>query len=169
MAVVAGAEEGRRAIDRGATILQLRAPALSAREIEAQVRELVAISYVPVLVSARCDIALACGAAGVNLPERDIPVAGARRLLGDHIVGRSVHSVGAARTAEDEGADFVIFGPVWPSPSHPDQEAQGIDALAALVRAVRLPVLAIGGIDAERARQCLATGAFGYAAITMFK
>jgi len=168
MAVVAGVDGGRRAIDRGATILQLRAPMLSARELEQQARELVAASTVPGLVSARCDVVLACGAAGVNLPERDISVADARRLLGDRIVGRSVHSVEAALTAEAEGADYVIFGPVWPSPSHPGGAPTGVKALAAVVQAVRIPVLAIGGIDAERARMCLEAGAGGYAAITMF-
>ncbi len=169
MAVVAGADAGRLAISRGATILQLRAPGSNARELEVEARELVAASTLPVLLSSRCDIALACGAAGVNLPERDIPVAEARRLLGDRIVGRSVHSIDAARGAEAEGADFVIFGPVWPSASHPGGEAQGLDALAGVARAVELPVLAIGGIDADRARQCLAAGAAGYAAIRMFQ
>ena len=168
MAVVAGVDGGRRAIDRGATILQLRAPMLSARELEKQARELVAASSVPVLVSARCDIVLACGAAGANLPERDISVADARLLLDDRFVGRSVHSVEAALTAEAEGADYVIFGPVWPSPSHPDDQAIGLDALAEVARAVRIPVLAIGGVDSERAQLCVGAGAGGYAGITMF-
>ena len=169
MAVVTSAAEGRRALERGASILQLRAPGLSARAIEQRAGELVALSTVPVLVSSRCDVALACGAAGVNLPERDIAVADARRLLGDRIVGRSVHSLEAGREAEREGADFVIFGPVWPSPSHPGRDAQGLDALAAVVRAVRLPVIAIGGMTRDRARECLAAGASGYAAIRMFQ
>jgi thiamine-phosphate pyrophosphorylase len=168
MAVVARADAGRRAIDRGATILQLRAPELTTHALEEQARELVASSSVPVLVSARCDVVLACGAVGVNLPERDLPVADARRLLGDRIVGRSVHSVEAARLAEAEGADYVIFGPVWPSPSHLDEPPRGLEALGEVVRAVRIPVLAIGGVDAARARLCIEAGAGGYAAIRMF-
>lgn len=169
MAVIASADQARRALARGATVLQLRAPQLTARALEEQARELVALSTVPVLVSSRCDVALASGAAGVNLPELDITVAEARRLLGDRIVGRSVHSIEAARDAEHEGADFVIFGPVWPSPSHPGRDPQGVKALAAVARAVRVPVLAIGGVDSERARQCLEAGAAGYAAIRMFQ
>jgi thiamine-phosphate pyrophosphorylase len=168
MAIVASAGAGRRAIERGATILQLREPALSARRLEEQAGKLVAVSTVPVLVGSRCDIALASGAAGVNLPERDISVKEARRLLGERMVGRSVHSVDAAREAERDGADFVIFGPIWPSPSHQAHNPQGLDALAAVARAVRVPVLAIGGIDTERARLCLDAGASGYAAIRMF-
>jgi thiamine monophosphate synthase len=63
----------------------------------------------------------------------------------------------------------VIFGPVWPSPSHPGHGAHGLDALAAVVRAVQVPVLAIGGVTSARARECLAVGAAGYAAIRMFQ
>lgn len=149
--------------------MQLRAPAGSAAELEREASLLVMSSRVPVLVSSRCDVAIASGAAGVNLPERDISVADARRLLGDRIVGRSVHSIESAVDAEHEGADFVIFGPVWPSPSHPGHGAQGLDALAAVVRAVQVPVLAIGGVTSVRAPECLAVGAAGYAAIRMFQ
>jgi thiamine-phosphate diphosphorylase len=120
-------------------------------------------------VSSRCDVALACGAAGVNLPERDLAVADARRLLGDRLIGRSVHSVGAAAAAAEGGADFVIFGPVWPSPSHPDAPVQGVAALAAVARAVRIPVIAIGGVTDARTDECMRAGAAGFAGITMFQ
>jgi thiamine-phosphate diphosphorylase len=169
MAVVSTAAAGLNAVAKGATILQLRMPASNTANLEREAVRLVKSSRVPVLVSSRCDVALASQAAGVNLPERDISVEDARRLLGDRMVGRSVHSVDAAGEAERYGADFVIFGPVWESPSHPGNDAQGLDALAAVARAVRVPVLAIGGVDAERARLCLGAGAAGYAAIRMFQ
>jgi thiamine-phosphate pyrophosphorylase len=169
MAVVATADAGLRAVASGATLLQLRAPAACAAELEREATRLVMSSRVPVLVSSRCDVAIASGASGVNLPERDISVADARRLLGAAIVGRSVHSIESAVEAEHERADFVIFGPVWPSPSHPGRRAQGLDALAAVIRAVQVPVLAIGGVTSARARECLAVGAAGYAAIRMFQ
>jgi thiamine-phosphate diphosphorylase len=168
MAVVAGAQAGLRAAS-SAIIVQLRAPGLTAREVERQLTELVASSPVPVLVSSRCDLALACGAAGVNLPERDISVRDARVLLGDRLIGRSVHSLEAAREAEHDGADYVIFGPIWSSATHRDSEPVGIEALAAVVRAVRIPVLAIGGVTAERVADILDSGAAGYAAIRMFE
>jgi len=95
MAVVPDAGAGLRAAAH-ASVIQLRAPGLSTRELEREARDLVAASPVPVLVSSRCDVALASGAAGVNLPERDVPVASARRLLGGALVGRSVHSLEAA-------------------------------------------------------------------------
>lgn len=168
MALVASARAGLRAAPR-ATILQLRVPALNARELEQEARELVASSPLPVLVSSRCDIALASGAAGVNLPERDIGIRDARVLLGGRLIGRSVHSVSSAVEAERDGADFVIFGPVWPSASHPNAVAAGLDALAQTARAVGIPVLAIGGVTEERVRQCSEAGAAGYAAIGLFQ
>jgi thiamine-phosphate diphosphorylase len=174
MAVVADAKAGLVAIERGATILQLRAPQLrapqlSARQLEYEGGQLVAVSKVPVLISGRADLALACGAAGVNLPEQDIGVADARRLLGDALVGRSVHSVGGALLAERDGADFVIFGPVWPSTTHSGEVARGLEELADVARAVKIPVLAIGGVSAARAGECIAAGAAGYAAIRAFQ
>jgi thiamine-phosphate pyrophosphorylase len=168
MAVVSSAQAGLNAIKRGATIVQLRAPDLTARELEREANTLIPAASVPVVVSSRCDVALATGAAGVNLPERDISVADARKLVGQRLVGRSVHSIVEAVTAEREGADYVVFGPVWPSPSHPDEEPQGTSALAAVAGAVRIPVLAIGGVTLERAEECARAGAAGYAAITLF-
>jgi thiamine-phosphate diphosphorylase len=168
MAVVASASAGLRAAER-ATILQLRAPGLSARDLEDHASELVASSPVPVLISSRCDIALATGAAGVNLPERDISVADARALLGQRTIGRSVHSMEAAIDAQQDGADFVIFGPVWASESHAESVPTGIEALAEVARELRIPVLAIGGVTEEHIAECHAAGAAGYAAIRLFQ
>jgi len=169
MAVVASAEAGLSAIEKGATIVQLRAPGATARELEREAASLVPKASVPVVVSSRCDVALAAGAAGVNLPERDISVAEARVLMGQRLVGRSIHSVEAAVAAEDEGADYVIFGPVWESPSHPDERPQGVRALAEVARAVSIPVLAVGGVTEDRVSVCADAGAAGYAAISKFK
>jgi thiamine-phosphate pyrophosphorylase len=168
MAVVDSAKAGLKAAPR-ATIIQLRAPALTAAALEQEAMELVASASVPVLVSSRCDVAMASGAAGVNLPEGDISVADARALMGRRIIGRSVHSVASAQQAEREGADYVIFGPVWRSASHPDREPAGLAALEQVVRAIGIPVLAIGGVTSERIAQCDAAGAAGYAAIGMFR
>ena len=168
MAVVASAREGLRVAGR-ATILQLRAPQLTARALEREASELVATSPVPVVISSRCDVALAAQAAGVNLPERDIPVSDARKLLGERLIGRSVHSVESARQAEGDGADFVIFGPVWPSKSHLDVEPIGVEALSRVAHAVRIPVIAIGGVTEARIAECHAAGAAGFAAIRLFQ
>ena len=167
MAIVTTASAGMRAAGR-ATILQLRAPDSNARAIEQEATALVATSPVPVLVSSRCDIALAAGAVGVNLPENDIPVAAARALMGELLVGRSVHSLESALRAESEGADYVIFGPVWASASHAGSSPAGIKALAGVAHALRIPVLAIGGVTEQRIAECHSAGAAGYAAIRLF-
>ncbi|HKC20617.1 MAG TPA: thiamine phosphate synthase [Candidatus Dormibacteraeota bacterium] len=168
MAIVASAEAGLRAAPR-ATIIQLRAPDLTAAELEREANDLIAASPVPVVVSSRVDVALATGAAGVNLPERDIATADARMLLGARLVGRSVHSASAAVQAEREGADYVIYGPVWSSASHSDVAPAGVDSLSAVAREVGIAVLAIGGVTPERISECRRAGAAGYAAIRMFE
>ena len=167
MAIVSSAAVGLRA--SRATIVQLRAPALGTAALEKEAVALVASASVPVVVSSRCDVALASHAAGVNLPESDISVADARTLLGERLVGRSVHSAAGARAAEQEGADYIIFGPVWQSASHPGTKAAGLAALAQVVRSVKIPVLAIGGVTEERVAELLASGAAGYAAIRLFE
>ena len=165
MAVVESAEAGLRAAARGATIIQLRAPRLTTREIEREAARLKAGSPVPVIVSSRCDIAQAVGLDGVNLPEGDIPVADARALLGDAWVSRSIHSLEAAR--ESDGADCLVFGPVWPTASHPGRAPVGLDSLRAVAAATAIPVIAIGGVTRERVPEVMAVCA-GYAAIGLF-
>lgn len=164
MAVVESAEAGLRAASRGATIVQLRAPDLTARDIEREATVLQAQCPVPVIVSSRCDIALAAGLAGVNLPERDISVADARKLLGDRWISRSIHAV------DDDvaGADCLIFGPVWETASHPGVKSQGIDALRRAAARSTVPVVAIGGVTHERVPEVLSVCA-GYAAISLFR
>jgi len=169
MAVVRDAPLGLRAVDLGATLLQLRDPHASVRALEREATRLIAEVSVPVVINARADLALAVGAAGVHLPEADLPVAAARRLLGDgRLVGRSVHSVPAAAEAEAQGADYVVFGPVFASSTHPDHSPAGLESLRQVVRAVSIPVLAIGGVDATRAVACSDAGAAGFAAIGYF-
>lgn len=168
MAIVSSAEAGLSAASR-ATILQLRIPGLPVADLEREAMHLVASSPVPVVISSRCDAALACGAAGVNLPERDIPTRDARALLSERLIGRSVHSLESAMEAERQDADYVIFGPVWASASHPDVIAVGLEALSRVAHALGIPVLAIGGVTEDRIAECRAAGAAGFAAIGMFE
>jgi thiamine-phosphate pyrophosphorylase len=168
MAIVSNAGAGLRAASR-ATIVQLRAPQLTTSQVEAEATRLVGYSPVPVVISSRADLAVACDAAGVHLPERDIATSDARKLMGKRLVGRSVHSLESAMTAESEGADYIIYGPVWPSASHLGLAPVGLDGLAEVARSVRIPVLAIGGVTSERIAECHRAGAAGYAAIRMFE
>jgi thiamine-phosphate pyrophosphorylase len=97
---------------------------------------------------------------GAHLPE------GAPMISGKGLVGRSVHSLDAARRAEAEGADYVIFGPVFETASHADGVPSGIEGLGEVVRGVRIPVIAIGGITSERVGDVMDTGAAGIAVIS---
>jgi thiamine-phosphate pyrophosphorylase len=169
MAVTETVAGGLRAETAGVTHLLVRKPSATAAEQYAVLAELVARARMPVLVRSRVDFALAAGAAGVNLPEGDVGVRDARRLLGDdRLLGRSVHSAAAAFEAGEGGADFVLFGPIFETPTHPGSGV-GLAALAEVVRAAgELPVIAIGGIDRARSVACLEAGAAGYAAIRLF-
>lgn len=81
-------------------------------------------------------------------------------------IGRSVHSVDAARRAEAEGCAYVIAGSVFPTKSHPGGTVGGLDLLHDIAAAVKIPVIAIGGIDATNARSCIDAGARGVAVIS---
>ena len=168
MALVPGAEAGLRAVAWGATMLLLRDPSAETGDLEREAARLVGAAAVPVVVSARVDVALAVGAAGVHLPEQDLPVVEARHLLPDGLVGRSVHSLAAAREAEAEGADYVVFGPVFATDSHPGQPATGLERLREVAQGLGIPVLAIGGVDETTAALCRQAGAAGFAAIRHF-
>jgi len=164
MAVVATAEAGLYAAGRGATILHLRSPGAPVAELAREARQLASQSRVPVVVSARVDIALALGV-GVHLPERDLPVSAARRLLPRALIGRSVHDSEGALAAGREGADYLVLGPVFATPTHPGTPALGVERFREIAAQVRIPVLAIGGLDPERAA---ALGGAGYAAVRAF-
>ncbi|MGZ3428689.1 MAG: thiamine phosphate synthase [Polyangia bacterium] len=137
--------------------VQLRAKRLDGRALYDAARTLRAIAPV-LVVNDRADVALAAGADGVHLPERGIGVAAARALVGDRLVGVSTHARDEAIAAARAGADYVVYGPVWPTAGK--GAPVGIDALAAVVRACApVPVFALGGVDAERARAAVAVGA----------
>ena len=118
------------------------------------------------IVNERVDVALACEADGVQLGEEAMPVEDARRLLGvDALIARSVHSVAGAVEAEAAGADFLIVGPIYPTPSHPESEGAGTALLEQVRRAVAVPFLAIGGVDASNIEDVARAGASGAAVV----
>lgn len=117
-----------------------------------------------VLVNGRPDVAAACGAAGVQLAASDLAPADARAICGG-LIGRSVHSEDEARAAADEGADFVIAGSVYPTPTHRDRTPGGLALIRGCLRA-GLPVIAIGGVTPARAAELRDAGAWGVAAIS---
>lgn len=124
-----------------------------------------------IIVNDRLDVALTEGAAGVHLGERSLPMRAARRLApSEFLVGSSAHSVQRAKIAAAEGADYLIFGPVFATPSKASfGEPQGLGRLAEICRAVSVPVLAIGGVSLENAASCRDAGAAGIAGIRLFQ
>jgi len=162
--IVAAAAQG------GAGAIQLREKDLSARDLYTLgVRLQAALSPygVPLLINDRLDVALALDAAGVHLAGHSLPTAVARRVLGaGKLLGVSTHSVEEARRAAEDGADFIVFGPVFTTPSKVAYgPPQGLQHLTTVVRAVRIPVLAIGGIDHTNLPQVVQAGAYGVAMI----
>jgi len=124
-----------------------------------------------VLVNDRLDVGLATGAAGVHLGTRSVPPRAVRKHVpAGFLVGVSCHSVGDAIEAESAGADYVLLGPVFATPSKLDYGAPlGIEKLREAAGRVKIPVLALGGITVERVRPCLEAGATGIAGISVFQ
>jgi thiamine-phosphate diphosphorylase len=157
----------------GVDLLQIREPDLSAAELIGLVQDLRArLGDAParIVVNERVDVALAADADGVHLKSDSIPTALVRRHVpAPFLVGRSVHSVEEARAAAGDGADYLIFGTVFPSGSKPrGHRTAGLEALAAVSEAVRIPVLAIGGISLNTVTAAAEAGAAGVAAIGLF-
>lgn len=159
-----------RAAARGVDAVHVRLPDATARQVydvAVVLRTSLLESDVRLIVNDRVDVALAVNAAGVQLGARSLPVQAVRRVLGpDAPVGVSVHSVDEAREAELYGASWVTFGHVFETSSHPDEPPRGLDALREVVAAVRIPVIAIGGIGLERVSGVMAAGAAGVAVIS---
>ncbi len=159
----------RAALDGGVRAVQLREKDLEAGELyrlAARLRELTARYAARLLINDRLDVALAVEADGVHLGQMSFPVRAARQLLGpDTLIGVSTHT--PAEIVAAEGADFVIFGPVYFTPSKATYgKPQGLERLRQAVRSSPVPVFAIGGIHTGRIAAVRAAGARGIALIS---
>ena len=154
-----------------APIVQLRERDLSARELVRLAHEVQAVTAShrsQLLINDRIDVALALEGVGVHLRSNSLPVSVARQLLGtQHLVGVSVHTVEEAIQVESQGADYIILGPIYATPSkRMFGPPLGIHTLEKACRLVRIPIIGIGGVTAARAQQMRRAGAFGVAVIT---
>jgi thiamine-phosphate pyrophosphorylase len=156
-----------RAVAGGVDMIQVREKDLAAVELfdlVCRIRDAAANTKTKVLVNGRLDIALIAGIDGVHLPGDGLPAAKVRPHV--RTLGVSCHSTEEATQAERDGVDYVIFGPVFNTPG---KKAVGVDALRRVVQAVKIPVLAIGGISFENTKAVIEAGAAGIAAIRMFQ
>lgn len=164
------ADQVEKAVRGGATFVQLREKNLGREEFlrEAlEIGELCRNSGVPFVINDDVEIAMASGADGVHLGQEDMSVAEARRILGpDRIIGATAKTVEQALAAEAQGADYLGSGAMFPSTAKPEAKGISREELSAICRAVKIPVVAIGGITAENAGTLSGTGIAGIAVVS---
>ena len=158
------------ALQGGVTLVQLREKNVDGGiflQRAVAVKNLCDKYNVPLLINDRIDVALACQAAGVHLGQDDIPPSAARAILGpDAIIGVSAHSCEEALAAEKDGADYLGVGAVFPTNSKDDASEVGLNMLKEIRQISKLPIVGIGGINAQNYTQVRAAGAQGAAIIS---
>ncbi len=155
----------------GAKVLQLRLKDQAAREfltIAREVRTICQRCGCVLIINDRADIALAVDADGVHVGQEDLPLAAARQVLGpDKIIGVSTHDLAQATAAEREGADYIGFGPLFGTQTKATgYTARGLDQLQTIRAQVHVPIVAIGGMSAQRAPAAFNAGANAVAMIS---
>ncbi|RLC94714.1 MAG: thiamine phosphate synthase [Chloroflexi bacterium] len=159
-----------QAIRGGATTIQLRDKAHARGEIVNLARKLRVVcgeGGALFIVNDYLDVALAADADGLHLGQEDLPLQEARRLMPmDRLLGCSTHTMSQARRAQSEGADYVAVGSVYASPSKSDSMVIGLETLRKVREKVSLPVIAIGGINADNVAEVMSTGVDAVAVIS---
>lgn len=159
------------AILGGATVIQLREKNTGSQEFLNKAKLLLNLTQkakIPLIINDRVDIALAANADGVHLGQEDMPIAEARRIVGKNkIIGISVTDLEEAIKAEEQGADYLGVGPIFPTPSKVDAaEPMGIEGLKEVRKHVKIPIVAIGGITGGNIDEVIQAGANGIAVIS---
>ncbi len=156
-------------LDAGARIIQYREKELGVRAMIEQAKKVKELcrSYGAIfIVDDRVDVAYAVDADGVHLGQEDFPADVARKMLGDAIIGVSASTPQEGVTAEKEGADYIGAGSIFLSSTKPEEKVLGVEGLKQLIKLVRIPVYAIGGIKLENVKMLKGFGVKGVAVIS---
>jgi thiamine-phosphate pyrophosphorylase len=158
-------------VEEGVTLVQLRAKTLKTREFletSLKVAEILKVKNIPLIINDRIDIALSCEADGVHLGQHDLPLSIARKILGrNKLIGVSVNTAKEAEEALKKGADYLGVGPIFFTQTKKDlRPLLGLEGFQDIRKKVNIPILAIGGINAENAKQLIEAGADGIAVVT---
>ena len=160
----------RQLLAGGAAIVQLRVKTMAPRnflELALFARAETRACGCKLIINDRVDVALACDADGVHLGQDDLPLAAGRKLVGQKIVGVSTHDIEQARDAERKGADYIGFGPMFGTTTkNTGYAARGVEMLDKIRAAVKLPIVAIGGINEQNVTQVWQAGADSAAIIS---
>jgi len=160
----------RQLLAGSAAILQLRVKTMTPRdflELARFARAETRVHGCKLIINDRVDVALACDADGVHLGQDDLPLAAGRKLVGQKIVGISTHDIEQARDAERNGADYIGFGPMFGTTTkNTGYAARGVEMLGKIRAAVKLPIVAIGGINEQNVTQVWQAGADSAAIIS---
>jgi thiamine-phosphate pyrophosphorylase len=146
----------------GVGIVQLREKDLSGRdlyELALEYRRRTEAAGALLIIDDRLDIALAAGADGVHLGQTDLPVAAARRVAPELIVGASCHSLTEALAAQEEGASYVNIGPIFPTATKPKAIFLGPEAISQIAPHLKIPWSTMGGINQDNIARVVAQGA----------
>jgi len=160
----------RELLAAGVAILQLRVKTMAPSEfleLAQRARAETRSRGCKLIVNDRIDIALACDADGVHLGQDDLPLVVGRKLMGDKIIGISTHAIDQAKEAEQNGADYIGFGPMFGTTTKTTgYTARGVEMLQQIRAAVKIPIVAIGGINEQNVRQVWQAGADSAAIIS---
>lgn len=164
------AEQASLALDGGATAIQLRDKTMPSSEMAKIARSITGLCHsreAKLFVNDRLEVALTAGADGCHLGQSDYPLSKARKVAPrPFLLGLSVHNPEQARIAEEEGADYIGVGAVFPTGSKDDTSVIGLDGLREIAKSTTLPIVAIGGISVKNVRSVMEAGASGIAVIS---
>lgn len=158
------------AIKGGTTVVQIRektADTLDFYNLALKVKEITTRYGIPLIINDRVDVALAVDADGVHVGQTDMPCDVTRRIIGeDKILGVSAASIEEARKAQNDGADYIGTGAVFPTQTKDDADSVTKQELKDIVESIDIPVVAIGGINLDNASELIDTGIAGLSVVS---